>query len=194
MGDSAFGGLPHAAVGAVAVLNPAGTRHPDQTRRPHPADLPDRNRSRALLAAPDRTTRTGRRDHTLVLLMIQTGLRVSELVGLRRRDLTLGTTANVRCEGKGRKQRCTRFSRSSSAILAASDDVMPGRVPSSISARLPHVRNASGCTPNWPAIRGTAPGVWPSWLTSWSPRGPMVTWIRGRVSRRWCSAWTSSGR
>jgi len=55
----------------------------------------------ALLAAPDRATPTGRRDHALLLLAVQTGLRASELANLRREDLNLGTGAWVRCEGKG---------------------------------------------------------------------------------------------
>jgi site-specific recombinase XerD len=59
----------------------------------------------ALLAAPDQSRWEGRRDRVLMLLAIQTGLRVSELTGLNCGDVTLGTGANVRCEGKGRKQR-----------------------------------------------------------------------------------------
>ena len=59
----------------------------------------------ALLAAPDQSRWEGRRDRTLMLLAVQTGLRVSELTGLDCRDVTLGAGANVRCEGKGRKQR-----------------------------------------------------------------------------------------
>ena len=61
----------------------------------------------ALLAAPDTTTWIGRRDQALLLVDIQTGLRVSELIGLQRNAVVLGTGAHVRCEGKGRKQRCT---------------------------------------------------------------------------------------
>jgi site-specific recombinase XerD len=61
----------------------------------------------ALLAAPDRATWMGRRDRALLLVGVQTGLRVSELIGLRREDVVLGAGAHVRCEGKGRKQRCT---------------------------------------------------------------------------------------
>ena len=61
----------------------------------------------ALLSAPDTTTRRGRRDHALIAVAIQTGLRVSELVGLRRHDVTLGTGAHLTCIGKGRKQRST---------------------------------------------------------------------------------------
>jgi integrase/recombinase XerD len=71
----------------------------------------------ALLASPDRSTWTGRRDHALLLLAVQTGLRASELPSLRRQDLQLGTGAWVRCEGKGRKERCTPLSRTTREVL-----------------------------------------------------------------------------
>ena len=61
----------------------------------------------ALLAAPDTDTWTGRRDHALLLLAIQTGLRVSELTALTCADVHLGVGAHVNCQGKGRKQRIT---------------------------------------------------------------------------------------
>ena len=61
----------------------------------------------ALLAAPDRTTWHGRRDHALLLLAVQTGLRVSELTGLTRQDASVGAGPHVRCHGKGRKDRAT---------------------------------------------------------------------------------------
>jgi site-specific recombinase XerD len=61
----------------------------------------------ALLAAPDQTTWAGRRDHAMILLAAQTGLRVSELTGLTCGDVHLGTGAYVSCTGKGRKQRIT---------------------------------------------------------------------------------------
>ncbi len=61
----------------------------------------------ALLAAPDLTTWTGRRDRALLLVALQTGLRISELVGLRCSDLHLGPGAHVTCHGKGRKERIT---------------------------------------------------------------------------------------
>jgi integrase/recombinase XerD len=61
----------------------------------------------ALLAAPDPTTWTGRRDHALIALAIQTGLRISELLGLRCDDVHLATGAHVACHGKGRKDRIT---------------------------------------------------------------------------------------
>lgn len=61
----------------------------------------------ALLAAPDVGTWGGRRDRTLLLFAIQTGLRAAELIGLRCEDITFGPGAHVRCRGKGRKERCT---------------------------------------------------------------------------------------
>jgi integrase/recombinase XerD len=61
----------------------------------------------ALIAAPDPTTWFGRRDRTLLLLALQTGLRVSELINLTHVDVVLGTGAHVRCMGKGRKERST---------------------------------------------------------------------------------------
>jgi site-specific recombinase XerD len=61
----------------------------------------------ALITAPDRTTWIGRRDHTLLLFAIQTGLRVSELTGLCCGDLVLAPGGHVRCHGKGRKERYT---------------------------------------------------------------------------------------
>jgi len=61
----------------------------------------------ALLDACDQTTRTGRRDHALFTLAIQTGLRISELTGLTIADIRGGTGAHVHCVGKGRKERAT---------------------------------------------------------------------------------------
>jgi integrase/recombinase XerD len=61
----------------------------------------------ALLAAPDRATRTGRRDHAWILLAIQTGLRASEITSLTCKDVHLGTAPYVACHGKGRKDRIT---------------------------------------------------------------------------------------
>jgi site-specific recombinase XerC len=60
-----------------------------------------------LLAAPDQRTWSGRRDHAFILLAVQTGLRLSEMTGLKREDIILGTGAHVRLIGKGRKERCT---------------------------------------------------------------------------------------
>lgn len=71
----------------------------------------------ALLDAPDRTSWTGRRDHALLDLAVETGLRVSELTGLRNRDIELGAGAHVRCTGKGRKTRCTPISKHTVAVM-----------------------------------------------------------------------------
>jgi integrase/recombinase XerD len=71
----------------------------------------------ALLESPERSTWTGRRDHALLLLAVQTGLRVSELAGLRRQDLTLSSGPHVRCHGKGRKDRATPLTRPTATTL-----------------------------------------------------------------------------
>jgi len=79
----------------------------------------NRAEAEALLAAPDRTTWLGRRDHAILYLFIQTGLRVSELRGVRCDDIVLGTGAHVRCYGKGRKERCTPLTREAVKMLRA---------------------------------------------------------------------------
>lgn len=71
----------------------------------------------ALLAAPNRTTWEGRRDHALLAVAIQTGLRVSELTGLDCGNLQLGTGAHLRCHGKGRKERATPLTAPTAAVL-----------------------------------------------------------------------------
>jgi site-specific recombinase XerD len=71
----------------------------------------------ALLAAPDRTKWAGRRDHALLLLALQTGLRASELVNLTCGDVVLGSGAYVRCLGKGRKDRRTPLRHDTAKLL-----------------------------------------------------------------------------
>lgn len=73
----------------------------------------------ALLAAPDQKRWEGRRDRVLLLLAVQTGLRVSELTGLNCADVSLEASASVRCEGKGRKQRTVPLSPAAKAVLHA---------------------------------------------------------------------------
>lgn len=89
----------------------------------------------ALLATPGSDTRTGRRDHALLTLAVQTGLRVSELAGLRRADISLGHSAHVRVTGKGRKERVTPLTKHTAAVVrtwlderggAPGDPVFPG--------------------------------------------------------------------
>jgi integrase/recombinase XerD len=83
----------------------------------------------ALLAAPDRLTHAGRRDHALLLLAVRTGLRVTELVNLNRADLHLGTGAHVNCLGKGRKHRSTPLDKQTVAVLKTWLDERPGGEP-----------------------------------------------------------------
>ena len=80
-------------------------------------DYLDRDEIDALIAAPDRASWCGRRDHALLSVAVQTGLRVSELTGLRGADVELGTGAHVRCRGKGRKERCTPLGTHTVALL-----------------------------------------------------------------------------
>lgn len=85
-----------------------------------------RDEIEALLAAPDLASWYGRRDRTLLLLALQTGLRVSELISLDRRDVVLGTGAHVRCQGKGRKERATPLRKDSVRALRAWLDELAG--------------------------------------------------------------------
>lgn len=72
-----------------------------------------------LLGAVDRHTWLGRRDYALLLLAMQTGLRLSELTGLRREDVTLGPGAHVHCIGKGRKERGTPLTKPAVKVITA---------------------------------------------------------------------------
>ncbi len=79
----------------------------------------DRREVEALLGAPDQSTWAGRRDHALLIVAIETGLRLSELTGLCCADVHLGTGAYVTCRGKGRKERSTPLRREGGAALRA---------------------------------------------------------------------------
>jgi site-specific recombinase XerD len=79
----------------------------------------DHDEAETLLATPDRSSWVGRRDYTLMAVAMQTGLRISELLGLDCGDVVLGTGAHVRCEGKGRKQRSVPLTEAVRSIVAA---------------------------------------------------------------------------
>jgi integrase/recombinase XerD len=107
---------------------------PNKRFERRPVDFLARPEIDALLGAPDRRTRAGRRDHALLLVAIETGLRCSELAGLRIESLVLGRGAYLRCHGKGRKERCTPLRKSTVAVLrgwlreragAPSDPIFP---------------------------------------------------------------------
>ncbi len=98
----------------VAMNEPAHLLHcqrilaiPNKKYERKPVGFLDEDDVEALLKVPDLTTWIGRRDRALLLLATETGLRVSEIIGLRHEDLILGAGAHVRCRGKGRKQRAT---------------------------------------------------------------------------------------
>ena len=93
-----------------------------------------------LLAAPDLTTWSGRRDRALQMLAVQTGLRAAELTGLCCEDIVLGVGAHVRCEGKGRKTRCTPLGKDTVLVLRS----------------WLRERQGQPCEPVFPTTRGTA--------------------------------------
>jgi integrase/recombinase XerD len=105
---------PEHAASIARVLEIPATRH----RRTTIAYL-DRSEIDALLTAPDRTTWVGRRDHAMLLLAIQTGVRVSELVNLTIAQASLTTGAHVRVIGKGNKERCAILTNETAAVLRA---------------------------------------------------------------------------
>ena len=95
----------------------------------------------AVLAGVDKSTWIGRRNHAMLLVAMQTGLRLSELTDLRQRDVVLARGAHVRCEGKGRKERCTPLAQPTVAVLKAwineqGDDESRFLFPSSSGGRL----------------------------------------------------------
>jgi site-specific recombinase XerD len=104
-----------------------------------PVEYLNRTEADALLAAPDQSTWGGRRDQTLLLLALQTGLRVSELVGLDCKDVVLDSGAHVRCKGKGRKERCTPLRKKCVKVLR----------------NWLHERNGHPESPLFPNARGT---------------------------------------
>lgn len=110
----------------VALEEPAHALHcqrilamPNKRHERRPIEFLNREEIDALLAAVDLSSWMGRRDRTLLLVAVQTGLRVSELIGVNCLDVVLGTGAHVRCEGKGRKHRCTPLRPETAAMLTA---------------------------------------------------------------------------
>jgi len=87
-------------------------------RRPTPTvEFLSSTEADALLAAPNTSTWTGRRDQALLTLAVQTGLRVSELTSLTTRDIHTGTGAHVTCMGKGRRHRATPLTPTTLTVL-----------------------------------------------------------------------------
>jgi len=119
-------GAIHSFFRYVTLEEPAHALHcqrilavPNKRHEQRPIDFLNREEIDALLAVPNRSTWMGHRDRTLLLVAVQTGLRVSELIGLKCQDVVLGTGAHVRCLGKGRKQRCTPLRPETAKMLEA---------------------------------------------------------------------------
>ena len=119
-------GAIHSFFRYVALEEPAHALHcqrilamPNKRHEQRQIDFLNREEIDALLAVPNLSTWLGRRDRTLLLVAVQTGLRVSELIRLNCQDVVLGTGAHVRCLGKGRKQRCTPLRPETAKMLEA---------------------------------------------------------------------------
>ena len=150
----------------------------------------DLDEIKALLAAPDRSTWLGRRDHALLLVMIQTGVRVSELVGLRVGDIHLGTGAHCRVTGKGRKKRSPTLTRETVKVLRQwlkerkgnpDDPLYPTRHGQPLSRYTVGVllsKHAATAAGNCPSL--TAKRVTPH--TLWNALGSTETGFVGLVS------------
>ena len=109
---------------AVAVNEPQLLHHsqrvlamPSKRHEKRAVDYLTRAEIEAVIAAPDLSTWHGRRDRAMLVLALQTGLRVSELINLSRGDVMLGAGAHVRCMGKGRKERATPIRKDSLNVL-----------------------------------------------------------------------------
>jgi integrase/recombinase XerD len=103
----------HSALIARVLAIPAKRSERRMVTFLHPGEV------KALLDSPDRTTWAGRRDHALLLTAVQTGLRVSEMIGLTCADVQLGAGAHLRAFGKGRKERIAPLTRQTVAVLKA---------------------------------------------------------------------------
>jgi integrase/recombinase XerD len=122
--------------------------------------------AKALLAAPDRGRWIGRRDHALMTLAIQTGLRVSELTALRPRDVTLTSAPHVQTLGKGRKERITPLAKQTADTLRAwmreragdpDDPLFPtssGRALSRDAVALRIAKHAAAASATCPTLAG----------------------------------------
>ena len=138
----------HAFIRYVALSEPALALHcqrilaiPAKRYERSPVEFLTEEETAAIVTAPNPNSWIGRRDRTLLLVAVQTGLRNSEISSLRRQDVEFGTGPHVRCLGKGRKTRCTPLRPDVAAALKEwllEQDGDPGRpvFPNSQGRRL----------------------------------------------------------
>jgi integrase/recombinase XerD len=134
---------------------------------------------KALLDAPDLHTWIGRRDRMILLIAVQTGLRVSEIAGIRRQDVILGNGAHIRCIGKGRKQRCTPLRKEAVEALQSwlkeqSRTPLDPLFPNIRGGKLSRdaieylvAKHASTARQHCPSLRSVTPRPWISSNTEW---------------------------
>jgi len=108
-------------------------------------DFLTREEIEAILQKPDRNTWIGRRDHALILVAVQTGMRVSELMGLCRRDLAVENAAHVRCLGKGRRDRCIPLTKQTTAVLRSWSKELPTSPETPLFPNSQGARMSSDC-------------------------------------------------
>jgi site-specific recombinase XerD len=106
--------VPEHAATITRILSIPPKRHPKPV-----LEFLDTTETKALLAAPSQHTWTGMRDHALLVLDLQTGLRISELCSLTISDIHLGAAAHVTCTGKGRRHRATPITATTTAVMNA---------------------------------------------------------------------------
>ena len=145
----------------------------------------------ALLAAPERTTWAGRRDHAMLVLAVQTGLRISELIALSRSDLTLGVGPTSAAWAKDVKSVPPRSPPSPSLCCAPGSRSTPAAPTTRCSRHAPE--RASATMQSNAASPATspppAPGV-PRFATSTSRCTPSdITWTDGLCGRLTRSPW-----
>lgn len=109
---------------------------PKKKSKPPSVSYLEPEEMKVLLGQPDQTTRTGRAHHALMLFLYNTGARVSEALGVHRRDLHLLRPAQVRLLGKGRKERiCPLWGRTADAVATLGDGTSQPDAPIFLNAK-----------------------------------------------------------
>jgi site-specific recombinase XerD len=140
----------------VAVAEPAHAllcqqvlAMPSKRHQRRPIAFLDAAEIAAILAAPDLSTWIGRRDRALLAVGFQTGLRVSELIGLRREHVVMGTGAHVRCDGKGRNNGARRSDETRPPSFAGQIVFQPAVEPSACFRAFAVARSVAMRSKNW---------------------------------------------